>query len=492
MQTIDEIIEMLAECACEGRLIFFIGAGFSKAVVGKYDSGPVKGQDRALSWIDLLRKVAAQFKIEKTVPSTVPCNSLDCPQIASEMIKALHQNNIGRALTDCERQIRECVCKLTDWYPNKDQKIGWAEIFDAIRPAAIITTNYDHVLEELLEDDAISFSSTDTLPTSFDEKYLIYHIHGVRNRPDDLVLTRQDYVEALRPFSYRQVRLATLLRENSVLYLGYAKNDINILSALDTAKEAFSDIKKDCVNLHIQILYDDTGSMTQVIKESEDEIIKSYSIKVADIKTFLNKLSLICDNKREQIRNEYNKLIQTLNSLTKQGEIPTKQNEAIQRHSDIVNVFENSVKLLNSPTKLGRLFAPEFDCAIKKYYRELYRQAHERGNWERYADMWAVLYAYFLMLSPKYAPKPGEGFSKPIPYTRRFKYAIGWFNGLALFIGSETGKSRMAWDWFRADWPILSLETRKIIADSAIRNGYKNIIDLLRRAEFNNDICNDE
>lgn len=492
MQTVETITEMLAEHACEGRLIFFVGAGFSKAVVGKYDSGPVKGQDRALSWIDLLREVAVHFRIEKTVPPAVACNSLDCPQIASEMVKALHQNNIGKDLTDCERQIREYVCELTDWYPNKDQKIGWAEIFDAIRPVAIITTNYDHVLEELLEEDAISFSSTDTLPTSFDEKYLIYHIHGVRNRPDDLVLTRQDYVEALRPFSYRQVRLATLLRENSVLYLGYAKNDINILSALDTAKEAFSDVKKNGINLHIQVLYDDSDDMVQVDSESGEGIIQSYSIKTSNIKSFLYKLSGICNDKREQIRKEYNDLIQKLESLRKEGEFISKQDEAMRRHSDIIKIFEDSVKLLNSPTKLGRLFAPKFDYAIKKYYRKLNYQAKDCGNWQRYADMWAVLYAYFLMLSPKYAPKAGERFDKPIPYTRRFKYAIGWFNNLAWFIGPETGKARMAWDWFCTDWPMLSPETRKIIANSANRSGYNNIINLLRRAEFNKDICSEE
>lgn len=56
-----ELIKELAERACEGRLAFFVGAGFSKAVMGKYSSGPLKGRDRALSWMDLLREVAKSF-----------------------------------------------------------------------------------------------------------------------------------------------------------------------------------------------------------------------------------------------------------------------------------------------------------------------------------------------------------------------------------------------------------------------------------------------
>ena len=72
----EEITEKLAERACEGRLIFFVGAGFSKAVVGKYETGLFEGQDRALSWIDLLRKVASHFHIEETFPAE-ECYSVD-------------------------------------------------------------------------------------------------------------------------------------------------------------------------------------------------------------------------------------------------------------------------------------------------------------------------------------------------------------------------------------------------------------------------------
>ena len=492
MESKEDIIEMLAECACEGRLILFVGAGFSKMVVGKYSTGPMTGQDRALSWIDLLRKVATHFHIEETVPPKETGCSLDCPQIASEMIKALHKRTGVGELKDCERQIKEYVCELTDWYPNKNQKKGWTQVFKAIRPAAIITTNYDHVLEELLEGTAISFSSTDTLPTSFDEKYLIYHIHGVRNRPDDLVLTRQDYIEALRPFSYRQIRLTTLLRENSVLYLGYGKNDINILSALNTAQKSFSDIKKNSANLHVQVLYNGTGDAVQVDKESGNEIIQSYSIKIADVKDFLCDLSKRCNYKRKQIQTEYSNLLQRLDLWIKDGESPVKRKEAIRRHSEIINMFENNVKQLNSPTKLGRLFVPKFDYTIKKYYRNLKSQASERNNWQRYADMWATLFAYFFMFSPMYAPQNGDNYNKPIPYTRRFKYAIGWFNDLAWHIGSGTGKSHLAWDWFLNDWKKLSPEIRRIIINSANRNGYKNILDLLSRAGIVEDSLNEK
>lgn len=487
--TTHEIIEKLAECACEGRLIIFVGAGFSKMVVGEYDTGPLKGQNRALSWIDLLLKVAQDLQIGDAVPCPECDKPIDCPQIASEMVKALYQKNTGKkSLADCEHQIKEYVCELTDWYPDKNQKKGWLDIFNAICPSTIITTNYDHVLEELLEDKAISLSSTDTLPTLCEAKFLIYHIHGVRSRPDDLVLTRQDYIEALRPFSYRQVRLTTLLRENSVLYLGYAKNDMNILSALDTAQETFSDIKRNTENLHVQIVYEKTEDTMLVNQEIAEGTIHTFLLKTSDVKNVLFDLSDACKKRREQVEKRYKESIDKLKSLMDNYDVSGSPKDAGQRHSDIVNAFNNCVIILNEPTKLGRRFAYEFDSYIKGYYRGLKRSSKMKNNWNEYAYRWALLYAYFFTLTPHWDTHADNISYKAIPYTRLFKYAIGWLNDLARFIGAEIGEANLAWDWFCKDWPTISLEIRQIIIRSTTRKGYKNFRQLLLRAGFEQNI----
>ncbi len=157
-----------------------------------------------------------------------------------------------------------------------------------------------------------------------------------------------------------------------------------------------------------------------------------------------------------------------------------------QRRTNIRNAFENTVKLLNTPTSLGRKIARKFDDHIKEYYRDLSEKAHQRGNWEWYADMWALLFAYFSMFSPRYAPSEGDMFNAPTPYTRRFAYAIGWFNSLAYWIGENKGKSKLAWDWFKEDWPKLPPELKEMIVQSAERKGYIQIADLLKRAGFEN------
>lgn len=485
--TKQELIKELAIRACEGRLAFFIGAGFSKAVMGQYASGPKKGKDRALSWIDLLSEVAKRFGVENVIPYEKCVHPFDCPQIASVMVKEIHGKS-GAPIEECEARVKDCVCQLTNWYPNKNRKVGWADIFDAIHPSVIVTTNYDHVLEDLLEENAVSLSSTDALPTSFDEEYLIYHIHGVRNRPDDIVLTREDYIEAMRPFSYRQIRLTTLLRENSVLYLGYGRNDLNILSALDVAQQTFPDLKDGCFSsIHVQVERDGVGADEIVESMLSNKAIALHVFKTREIKTFLFELAGACKDREKEILTEYD-FFERLKKLVSAEDSRGNKKQLQQRRVDIFNVFENNVKLLNEPTKVGRRMAYAFDDFIKEHYRDLFAEAHHPGNWERYADMWALLYAYFSMFSPRYMPHDGEAHNQPMPYTRRFGYALGWFNGLARFVGTEKGMSRQAWDCFIEDWPKLSQNVKELIVLSANRSGYNQILDLIKRSPYKNDL----
>ena len=53
-----QLLQKLAEQAYEGKLLLFVGAGFSKCVVGN---------DIALSWLQLLRKVADKFDIKENI-----------------------------------------------------------------------------------------------------------------------------------------------------------------------------------------------------------------------------------------------------------------------------------------------------------------------------------------------------------------------------------------------------------------------------------------
>lgn len=60
----------------------------------------------------------------------------------------------------------------------------------------------------------------------------IYHIHGVCNIPDSIVITNEDYAYMFRPNDYRQARLPFLMKESLVIMIGYALGDLNVITAV--------------------------------------------------------------------------------------------------------------------------------------------------------------------------------------------------------------------------------------------------------------------
>jgi len=67
----------------------------------------------------------------------------------------------------------------------------------------------------------------------------VYHIHGIRTNPKSLVVTQEDYIRLFRPNEYRQSKLSLTLKESTTVFIGYGLGDINVLSAVDWAKNVF-------------------------------------------------------------------------------------------------------------------------------------------------------------------------------------------------------------------------------------------------------------
>ena len=461
------LLQELAEQAYEGKLLLFIGAGFSKCVVGP---------KVALSWLQLLEKVADRFEVKEALPCLSCGQPLDCPQIASNMVKCLAEKP-GMTWQDANLAIKEYVCFLCNWYPDREQKTGWGEIFDALTPSIIVTTNYDHVLSELLEEKAEVIDSSMTLPSGGHSQVLIYHLHGIRTVPDKIVLTREDYIEALRPFSYRQVKLATLLRENSVVFIGYGKNDLNVLSAMDMAAETFKDVKTGKSDrLYVQFVYQNTCT-ADCAATRDERSAGTYVLNTSDVMETLSRLARECTSYKTIQKERYEHMIAQVKNWTINER--ADKNGMQQRRSNIFNLFENNISLLNSQTKLGREFNAQFDELFKSYFRKVRKDAKKRGKFYRYADLWAMLNAYFSMLVV-YGDR--ETLS---PNTRRFKYAIGWLNGIAWVMGEERNKAHLAYKWFCEDWAKFDERIKDVIKTAAKINPrpYEHILDLINRCE---------
>lgn len=73
----------------------------------------------------------------------------------------------------------------------------------------------------------------------------------------------EDYISMFRPGDYRQVRLPFLMKESTVLMVGYGFGDINVISAVDWSRNVYQNIIETCDTDIIQLLYCDPDQDTK-------------------------------------------------------------------------------------------------------------------------------------------------------------------------------------------------------------------------------------
>ena len=111
------------------------------------------------------------------------------------------------------------------------------EALAAIKPHAVITTNYDQFLEVVFPDyqpiigQQIIRSST----LSVGE---LFKIHGCASQPTSMVFTNEDYNEFIKKKKYLSAKLLTYFSEHPLLFVGYSASDPNIKAILSDIDEA--------------------------------------------------------------------------------------------------------------------------------------------------------------------------------------------------------------------------------------------------------------
>lgn len=231
-----DIADVLATACCQP--ILFVGSGFSK----RYTAGP--------SWEELLKALAAA-----------------CPQIDKEFAyyKQVYDGDfkkIGSVFTDAYREwawgkgknkfpskyfdaaypgdvfIKHMVAELLSKLgPSTKGSYGSVELdaeIAALRnmsPHAIITTNYDQVLEPLFADYE-PIVGQQIMRLGFLAIGEIFKIHGCRSQPLSLILNEADYKKFETDHKYLSAKLLTYFIEHPLVFVGYRADDPNIKSVL--------------------------------------------------------------------------------------------------------------------------------------------------------------------------------------------------------------------------------------------------------------------
>lgn len=126
-----------------------------------------------------------------------------------------------------------------------EEKKNELEELANIIPTAIVTTNYDTLLENTFGDlydvcvgQDIIFSSRDN------HSKTIYKIHGSITNPSSIVITGEDYDKFMANSKYLYAKLMTLFWENPIVFMGYSISDENVKNVLDTMLEVMTDEQK--------------------------------------------------------------------------------------------------------------------------------------------------------------------------------------------------------------------------------------------------------
>jgi len=107
----------------------------------------------------------------------------------------------------------------------------------ATQPHALITTNYDQLLERLFPDFRPIVGQQIIRESGHGSIGDILKIHGCTNQPDSLVMTEADYQEFLARKKYLSAKLLTYFIEFPVIILGYSAQDRNISQILADVSE---------------------------------------------------------------------------------------------------------------------------------------------------------------------------------------------------------------------------------------------------------------
>ncbi|MGG4018883.1 SIR2 family protein [Priestia megaterium] len=307
-----------------GNLGMFVGAGFSRAVIGdEFHS--------ALSWFELIKTTSQSLDIE--FPSDDKLVGVSLPELATSLCKSLAVNK-SIDYNEAKSLFKNEICKLTNWLPTQEQTNKFREIMDILNPSWIITTNYDLVLETLLTGKCKSLGPNNYLSAP-KNIVPIYHFHGTRLDPDSIIVTQEDYIPLFRPNEYRQSKLAMTIRESTTLVLGYGLGDMNVLSAVDWSKNIYT---KDNEYPHeiIQVVRTPLPK-EEAYKDENGNLI----IEMHDLEAFLNELIVFIVEKQEK----YDSKLKTLDKLI--GGFEAGKEQWIQRFIDDKELRLQTLRVLS-------------------------------------------------------------------------------------------------------------------------------------------------
>lgn len=148
-----------------------------------------------------------------------------------------------------------------------------------IKPHAVLTTNYDTLLEKVFPEHAVIVgqSALKGMPFTVGE---IFKFHGCVNEIDQMVLTSEDYETFHRKKKFIAARLLSLFNEHPMLIVGYGAGDPNVQALLSDIDEALGLPGSLIENIYFVEYKADAEDQTSLPLEKLIQIEDNRSVRV--------------------------------------------------------------------------------------------------------------------------------------------------------------------------------------------------------------------
>ncbi|OUI82235.1 hypothetical protein HK22_13985 [Gluconobacter sp. DsW_056] len=227
----------------------------------------------------------------------------------------------------------------------------------AIKPHAIITTNYDQMIEALFPDlePIVGQQILKSQSVSIGE---IFKIHGCVSDPSGLVFTSRDYEVFAKKKKFLSAKLLTFFNEHPLIFIGYSATDPNIRAILSDIDEALPEKGGIIPNVYIlkwnsKITEESNPARETIIATEED---RSVRVKLIEANQFDWVFDAFSAN---PIMNDVNP--RALRALV-------ARSYDLVRHDIPKSKVEADFQMLNSSVENSTSFAKLFGVASIKEY----------------------------------------------------------------------------------------------------------------------------
>lgn len=226
------------------------------------------------------------------------------------------------------------------------------EALRSIKPHAIITTNYDRMIEMIFPDHEPIVGQQILRGQQFSVGE-VYKIHGSIEEHNSIVFTQTDYDDFAKKKKFLSAKLLTFFNEHPLLFIGYSASDPNIRSILSDIDEALPEKGGVIPNVYILEwnggLTDDSSPARDKLIATEDD--RSIRVKLIEASDFAWVFDAFAAN---PVLNDVNpKVLRAL----------IARSYTLVRHDIPTMTIEADFKMLNQAVEDSNSFAKLFGIA---------------------------------------------------------------------------------------------------------------------------------